>query len=288
MNRHFSKPTVLLLFFMLTAAIFPGAAMTLANLTMESAMDWEKGQLNIRGSYPLTETTDSFPTAKQKTRQFLEKNSIHILQQSLSSLQLDSWYTMKSYLRENSELLKNYQLYLSSQEPVNIQADENLSQLYVDFSLKAFPDLALFILPEGASRKLPTPLKWSPSDDYTGIVIYIDGPLRYSPYKKETVFVPSLFPKVLDEYHNQLSGIEVGDRDYMLKWGSAALSSIDDESLFTNRVGIHPLRLTARALYGRIPTDVIISNDSAVRLLTRKNNRKLLEEGRILIIYSES
>jgi len=50
------------------------------------------------------------------------------------------------------------------------------------------------------------------------------------------------------------------------------------------RIGTTPLRTRARAVFGIHSTDILLSSETARQLLSRPQNRELLQAGRILII----
>jgi len=76
----------------------------------------------------------------------------------------------------------------------------------------------------------------------------------------------------------------MGDPAYLSRWGVAAYSSSLDERPFLERIGYNPLRVFAIGLFGKYPTDILLSREDGYRILSRPHNRQLLKEGRILII----
>ena len=54
-----------------------------------------------------------------------------------------------------------------------------------------------------------------------------------------------------------------------------------------DRIGSNPLRILARGVFGRNDTDLLIPTESAHRLLATADNRRLLREGRILVVYRD-
>lgn len=57
-----------------------------------------------------------------------------------------------------------------------------------------------------------------------------------------------------------------------------------DESAYRDRIGANPLRVIARGVFGQNRTDPIISLSDSAQILSRPENLKLLQEGRIVII----
>lgn len=72
--------------------------------------------------------------------------------------------------------------------------------------------------------------------------------------------------------------------DWVERWGVVAYTESTNEYEWIDRVGNDPLRILARGVFGVLPTDLIISQADADRLLAHPDNRELLREGRILVI----
>jgi hypothetical protein len=71
----------------------------------------------------------------------------------------------------------------------------------------------------------------------------------------------------------------------LARWGMAGYLLHPDEAAAVTRVGLFPLRVAARGVFGDTPTDIVIPTDGARQLLTLEENRDLLREGRIAIVY---
>jgi hypothetical protein len=52
-------------------------------------------------------------------------------------------------------------------------------------------------------------------------------------------------------------------------------------------VGSNPLRIIARGVFGIDPTDPVIDRDDALLILSTENNRRLLREGRVVLVLNE-
>jgi hypothetical protein len=53
-------------------------------------------------------------------------------------------------------------------------------------------------------------------------------------------------------------------------------------------VGNNPLRIIARGVFGIRPTDPIIDRDDALLIISSENNRRLLREGKVVIVLDDS
>jgi hypothetical protein len=53
-------------------------------------------------------------------------------------------------------------------------------------------------------------------------------------------------------------------------------------------VGSNPLRILAREVFGLNPTDPVIDREDALKILSSENNRRLLREGRVVLVLNET
>ncbi len=60
-----------------------------------------------------------------------------------------------------------------------------------------------------------------------------------------------------------------------------------DETLI-RLVGNNPLRIIAQGVFGVHPTDPIINREDALIILSNEENRRLLREGRVIIVMDDS
>ena len=71
-------------------------------------------------------------------------------------------------------------------------------------------------------------------------------------------------------------------------WGVMQYTSDLDQEKHRSRVGSYPLYTMAVGLFGVNRTDLILTGETARKLLSREDTRKLLREGRILVIIEDS
>jgi hypothetical protein len=134
-----------------------------------------------------------------------------------------------------------------------------------------------------AAGSLRAPLEWSPSRSYTGIVIYAEGELPVHGERLAARLRPCLFPRVFDEGMELLAGRTLVDPEALRSGGVLGYARALDGPAAA-RVGDSPLRITARAVFGSGRTDLVVSREDALRILSRPENRELVRLGRILVI----
>jgi hypothetical protein len=137
--------------------------------------------------------------------------------------------------------------------------------------------------------EVPSPLPRALGDvaagRYTGVVIYAAEPLASYGTSGQRLPQPALFPRIFDEGMSLVLDKEMCDPASLRRWGMVAYTSDPADPGPAERIGPNPLRILARGVFGRNDTDLLIPRESARRLLASDENRRLLLEGRILVVY---
>jgi hypothetical protein len=130
-------------------------------------------------------------------------------------------------------------------------------------------------------------LGFVPARSFTGLVIYAQGDFPAHGKDRRERVRPALLPRLFDTDMNPILSPEMVAPEYLKKWGVAGYVYSGAETELAareERIGSNPLRTMARAVFGRNATDLLLAGDTARQLLSREANRRLLLEGRILII----
>jgi hypothetical protein len=138
------------------------------------------------------------------------------------------------------------------------------------------------------------PLFPVPTADYTGIIIIANEELPIHGRRSEALLEPCLFPKIWDSEMNlvyERNMFESSNGKLMVRY--AASESIFSptpsglEGELADFLGPRPLRIFASQVFGINPTDPVIDRDDALRILSTANNRRLLREGKVLLVINE-
>jgi hypothetical protein len=134
---------------------------------------------------------------------------------------------------------------------------------------------------------VPRILGFVPTRNYSGIVIFAQG--EYEQFGKLELgsLMPALFPKIYDEEMNLVLEKSMCDPDTLREWGMIAYSDDLDLKRYSYRVGSFPLTLMAKAIFGTNSTDIIIPSEAAAEILSLEENRRLLSQAKIVIIYDD-
>lgn len=131
------------------------------------------------------------------------------------------------------------------------------------------------------------PIEIVTSRSYTGIIIDARGALPvHGEYVSSEVY-PAFFPTLWDEEMNIIYEKNIADKNVVQNQGLVCYNWQDNFELYEDRVGTDPLYIKASKVYGRNRTDPIIRRKDSLKIITVEENRKLLREGKIVILLDK-
>ncbi|MDR3201330.1 MAG: hypothetical protein LBT68_07700 [Spirochaetales bacterium] len=264
--------------------IFPAFSLTAQEIFCARKIDWEKGEVTLTLSSALAQSGPNRPAAVITAERRIDTSLPRIFSEALLPVQIDSLQRFEEAV-ENGDFPAAELLTLSMAGKKNIpRYAQDMQSVSIDYTYRLHDILAAYFVRHKQAMEIPRFISWIPTTEYTGIVIYADASLPVHGEDAESSVVPCLFPEIFDEEMNPVFSLEMGDPAYLKRWGSAAYASSFDEAPWKHRIGERPMRIIARGLYGKYPTDLKISPQDAARILALPENRRLLAEGRVLII----
>ncbi|MDR1933826.1 MAG: hypothetical protein LBQ57_13500 [Spirochaetales bacterium] len=278
-------------FFALLCALwwmFPAhASLTAQEISWTREINWEKGEMTLTLICALAQSGPNRPAAAITAERRIDTNLPRIFSEALLPVQIDSLRNFEDAV-ENGEFPVALLLSLALRGQKGIpRYAQDMQSILVDYTYPLHDTLAAYFIRHNRPREIPRYISWIPTREYTGIVIYTGANLPVHGENSESPALPCLFPEIFDEEMNPILSLEMGDPAYLKRWGSAAYSSSFNEEPWKQRIGERPMRIIARGLYGKYPTDLKISAEDAARILAVPANRRLLAEGRILIISED-
>jgi hypothetical protein len=254
-------------------------------LSWTRTINWEKGELTLTIEAPLAQTGPNLPAAVITAERRIDTALQRIFPQALLSVQVDSIRTFEDTI-ENSGFPAAELLAIAPTGKKGIPAySRDMRKIAVSYTYYLHDLLADYFIRHTEPREIPRHISWLATREYTGIIIYAAGELPVHGEKRQSRIMPCLFPEIFDDAMNPLLLLEMADPVFLKRWGSAAYTASFDENPWKERIGSSPLRIIASGLYGKYPTDLKIDEEDAARILSNAANRRLLAEGRVLIIF---
>jgi hypothetical protein len=140
-------------------------------------------------------------------------------------------------------------------------------------------------------RRVLTP---EPAASYTGIIIIAAEELPVHGMNRSALALPCLFPKIWDTGMNLIyerNTLEPQNAPPLVRYAASegifrpTPSGLSPE--IGDLVGDKPLKIIARGVFGIRPTDPIIDAADALAIISSEENRRLLREGRVVIILND-
>lgn len=206
------------------------------------------------------------------------------------NLQLDSLAAVGERLEEAPDIAAELLEAVSTPQLVQRYPTADLRSVVLEHRLSLYPTVISPFVEHTRPRQPPRHIGWVATREFTGIVIYAAEPLPVHGTDRTAYAEPALLPEIFDNSESMRTIVtpEMVDPDILRSRGVAAYTTSPEEAPYEDRIGLTPLRLRATGAFGASPTDLIIHEEDANMILASPGNRRLIEEGRILIILNDS
>ncbi len=277
------KKNLLFVLIITLTTILPGEEIT---VSATKYINWDEGivTLDITAA---GETAWTAPSSRYNMDKLISKRAPVLTAEAISDIPLSSLDTIGSAILNNTTLYGDL-LKLPNQVGKTFStASEDRKSLTVRYDIPIYPDIASLFINRKTADAVSVDLRYKATADFTGIIIYAGEELPLRSTNRKTLLTPSIFPRIFDENLNPVLDMSIVDPEYLKMWGTAGFSIDEKREYYGDRVGAFPLRTMAMAIFGKNETDLIISETSVRKILSSEHNRKLLIEGRVMIIYSD-
>jgi hypothetical protein len=254
------------------------------------SVDWTRRELNFELSYNLAQAGIKLPTGRVLGEGILSQAYSGILRPHLLSMRVDSNSTI-------ADLVNRGELSLSGLDAICKEAEKTSPYLSPDLARMIgryrIPIESLYsrLAPRRRTVEPERPLIPVPAADYTGIIIIADEELPIHGRRTQALVNPCLFPKIWDTGMNLIYERNMTESAPMVIYTTRETifrptpSGLEGE--LAALAGPNPLRIIAREVFGIDPTDPVIDRDDALLILSTENNRRLLREGRVVLVLNE-
>lgn len=256
-------------------------------ITSQGAWDWEKGLFTLTITAPLPTDTDATPPkrrylAEQEVQRHVQEEFVR----RAGALPVASGRTLAEVMAADPTVEAGVAQLGESLKFVSSRVDDGYSTLEMVWSAALWEGLVPLLSEAGEANHVPPVVAWTPSRDFSGLVIFAMGDLDWLGTGLQARWEPSVSFRLLNPRGEVVFEPSMSDHEYARKWGQAGFSlGLFNEDRWRDRIGFDPLRIVARGVWGARPGDLVLSEADWQRLLSREANRKLLAEGRVLVLY---
>ncbi|TFH05480.1 MAG: hypothetical protein E4H09_01935 [Spirochaetales bacterium] len=258
--------------------------------------DWTTGLLSITIEQLVPPGAANQPAAISQTQADIRRTAAPLIASVFAALPYDSYYTVGSLLEEKESAVSILMQAAREARAVDARATPDLQAALVTYEIDMYRDLVAPLLTHDHPLPLPISLKRVPHGEYTGIVVYAADPLDHwdtraiagpNRVRLEPAMRPGIYYRKgsADELFRLIEAENV-EPEFLSQWGVVGYTSGLTDDLMSRRVGPNPLRIVASGVFGSRPTDLILSEEDTLQILSSPANRRLLSEGRILVIIS--
>lgn len=252
------------------------------------ALDWALGTLQMSVEAPLNPLSRNAPAAPHYQEQAIQRRLPALVESVLSNMLFDSSRTIGDVLESRPELIGDLHEVGENVEASYSRVAADLSRIEVTYSLDLYPEVIRTIHDPADPRPLPRALGWQATDEFTGVVILASDFLPVRGEEATSRLRPALLPEIMDTTLNPVLTAEHIDPEVFTERGVVSYTTSLDPADWEEVVGSSPLRILARETFGIYHTDIIVSRRDAERLLSTEANRRILSEGRVLVVIDSS
>jgi hypothetical protein len=267
-----------------------------SQVDVKGVIAWNAQQIDASVSLNLPSAGIVLPNGRVQAEDILDTEFPRLIQQSLFPLLIDSSNILGDLINKNEYSLYHLSNAVLSAEkiPPSLSLDmQSMTSRYTIDLKHIRSDLVKH------RRPAETPKTLSPiaSRAYTGIVIFADTEVTIHGRHSKALPVPCLFPKIWDSqmnliYEKNMVNPSTAKNQGIVNYVDASAvfretpSGMNEELI--NLVGNNPLRIIAQGVFGVNPTDPIINREDSLIIISNEANRKLLQEGRVVIVLNSS
>ena len=263
------------------------------SFNVQGSVDWIRGELKAQAGYALAQAGIRLPAGRTMAEEILLEAYPRLLRPYLLSLRVDSNAATGDLLERGEFDLEELDSLIRDAEKTPPALSPDLAGMTGRYTV-SMEKISAFLSRRSNAAEPPIPMIPVQTADYTGIIIIADTELPIHGRRALALAEPCLFPKIWDTDMNlvyERNMMPAGQAKLMVRYTvpenifRPTPSGLDGE--LAALVGPYPLRIIARELFGISPTDPVIHREDALKILSSENNRRLLREGRVVLVLNE-
>ncbi|MDR1898712.1 MAG: polymerase [Treponema sp.] len=262
---------------------------------IRGTVEWERMRVETSVSLDLAAAGIRLPTGRGAGEALIAGEYLRLMGPVLFSIPVDSSSTLGDLVERGEYSLVEAERLALGAGTVPPALSPDMTRLSGGYSLNLVSLSAALIRHTRPAEVMRT-LNPVPAPAYTGIIIIASEELPVHGMKGAALPLPCLFPKIWDSDMNLLYGrnmldpplaaerpmVRYASEDHIFRPGPSGLSAE-----ITALVGPRPLRIFARSVFGIRPTDPIIDREDCLLIISSGENRRLLQEGKVVIVLKE-
>ena len=281
------KLTALLLAFFAVSGAFADA-----KIGISGSVEWDTLLIKAAVSLDLSSAGVKLPSGRTQGESILSGGYLRLIRPGILEIQVDSSTTIADLINRGEFSLYEAETLALKAHAVPPALSPDMRNMSISYTL-GLSNISAALLRHSRASPIMQTLNPVSSARYTGIIIIASEDLPVHGMKSSALPVPCLFPKIWDSNMNLIYERNMLDTKYasMVRYSTPKSIFQNNPTGLTSElreyVGDRPLRIFARGVFGIKPTDLIIDDSDALLIISSHENRRLLSEGRVVIILDE-
>jgi len=260
-----------------------------AQITVEKQLDWKEQKIIFDLSYPLPQKGVN-PSHRYQTEQYIESEAPELITESLGSLYIDSQNKLEDLLYQDPLFYTKVEHQVSELHKAFSRSTEDMKNFLLRYNVPFYPFLISLFVNE--NRESWKPNYFSALDyrreEFTGIIIYAQDKYPVHGENDSNYLQPALFPKIYNPQLDIIYQEEMVNYDELIKNGMVSYSREHrlSPSEWRDSAGSKPLLLSTRSIYGKLHTDIILSEEDCRLIMANEAENQLLSNGKVFILLA--
>lgn len=226
------------------------------------------------------------PSGKKIASKHINSKMPQLIQQPLLSLFADSESTLSDQVINGNISLDNIFAFITSGYKTQDIFSHDLKTLNSTNTTNV-NNIGKLLVKHDYAFKPEQPIDVVSTRAFSGIIIDARGALHvHGEYISDDTY-PCFFPKIWDDQMNVIFEKNSVNPDFVKNNGLVKYHYSNNLADYEDRVGLDPLYIKAREVFGRNRTDPIISREDALKILADQKNIELLTQGKVVILLDK-
>lgn len=255
-------------------------------LSSTSRVDWTEKKFTSKISLDIKSANLELPAGRNSAESLIKIKTPSLLKSPVLSLYVDSAsYVGDAITSETITLEQITEIIESAKQTTAIFSQDGKTAN--ETNIIDMNKLGKLLVRHKYPYSPEEPIDIIPSREYSGIIIDARGLLPVHGEFVQSETFPAFFPTIWDEDMNIVYEKNIADKNVVQENGLVQYGWKDDFKNYDERVGKDPLYIKAIRVYGRNRTDPLIRKRDALKILTVEANRKLLKDGKVVILLDK-
>ncbi len=254
------------------------------NISATLEFDWQAGTVRLDLRCSLDNRQRLSPALRRRCLDRIERLLPRALIETLSSRPITSDTTFGSRFSEDPPFTGHLAETARKATRSSTFFSQNVSRFQAMYRIPLYPDIVEPLIGHNKARTPPPLLEYTPTGNYSGIVIYVEEKPPLFGTNRQTQLTPALFPRILGPDLEPVIERNMVEPETLTQRGMVAFFDHAQIHQVSSRVGEVPFHTSAEAIFGVQRTDIVVSARAARRLRASEHMYSLIREGKIAIV----